>query len=126
MPTLAARAASMLTRQMKAAHGVSVTYSRASTSQSVSLTAWVGRTVFASNNDGGPAVEFGERDYLISAADLVLGGSAVEPAEADIVTEAIAGVSVRFRVARPSTGEPAWRWSDQGRTVYRVHCTRVP
>lgn len=122
MATLAERAAAMLTRRMKQTHGVSVVYSRATTGGAVTLTAWVGRTVFASNNDGGPAVEFGERDYLIEAADLTLG----EPEEADIVTEVIAGVSLRFRVSRPSTGEPAWRWSDPARTVLRVHCVRVP
>lgn len=120
--SLLTRAAETLRTRLAADAGVSVTYSRAATAGSVALTAWVGRTVFASNNDGGPAVEFGERDYLIPAAALTLG----EPEEADIVTETVGGESLRFRVVRPSTGEPAWRWSDPGRTVYRVHCTRAP
>lgn len=120
--SLMSRGMDFLNRTLNAAAGVDVTYSRAAAS--VTLTATVGRTVFRRNEQGGAAVEFGERDYLITAADLILSGVAVEPAEGDRITETINGVAVTFRVV-PVLGEPAWRWSDPSRTAYRVHVKRV-
>jgi hypothetical protein len=43
------------------------------------------------------------------------------PARGDQVTEAGVGT---FELAAPG-GEPHWRYSDQTRTLYRVHCKRV-
>jgi hypothetical protein len=125
MATMFQRAAAMLNRRMKQTQGVSVVYTRASVGQGVALTAWVGRTEASSENAGGPAVEYGDRDYLIAVADLVLGGAATEPKDADRVTEVIDGVPVVFQVSRPSNGEPSWRHSDPQRTVYRLHTKRV-
>jgi len=125
MPNLMARAQSLLNSRVEEAAGASVTYSRGRTGQSVALTAAVGRTVFASNGADGPRVDFGERDYLILAADLVLGGAAAEPEEGDRVSETIGGVEHTFKIMPTATGEPAWRWSDPGRTKYRLHVKRV-
>lgn len=123
MANLLSRASSWLSGAMQDAAGVAVTYTRAGTPPaSLTLTAWVGRTVFsiAQPNGGGNRVEWGERDYLIPAASLTLG----EPARGDRVTEVLAEGMRVFEVMAPA-GEPAWRWSDQARTVYRVHTKRV-
>jgi hypothetical protein len=78
--------------------------------------AWVGRTVFSRlNREGGAAVVFGDRDYLIPVAELPN-----EPQRGDRITEVISGVEAVFEVVEPM-GEPAWRYSDPGHTVYRVH-----
>lgn len=126
MTTLFERAADMLNRRMKETQGVSVTYSRASTGDSVAITAWVGRSQDAADAEGqGLRVEYGDRDYLIEAADLVLGGAATEPAGADRITETVNGVATVFEVMPLNTGAAGWRWSDPARTVYRVHTKRV-
>jgi hypothetical protein len=81
----------------------------------------VGRTVFSSNLNGGARVEWGDRDYLIAAADLAdLGG---EPAEGDTIEQTVDGTAVVFKVLPPDTGEPAYRWSDgETRQTWRLHC----
>lgn len=115
---------SFLTRTLAEAAGVTVTYTRDSQGQSVSLTAWVGRTVFRQQplpGQPGAQVIFGERDYLVPVASLILGGVAVLPARGDRITEAGVGT---FEVLAPGN-EPAWRYSDQTRTVLRVHVRRV-
>lgn len=109
-------------RRKKQADGRSVTYTRGDSS--LSLTAWLGRTLFsrlASPGVGGAAVEWGDRDYLVAVADLTLG----EPALGDRITETINGTAVVFEVLTPDTGEPAWRYSDPTRTVWRIHTKRV-
>lgn len=118
--TLASRAQAALIRRQKQAGGLAVTYTRGA--QSVSLTAWLGRTQFA--RLGGPgaqgaAVEWGDRDYLFATADLRLG----EPEVGDRLTEA--GSGLVYEVCTPDTGEPGWRYSDPSRTVIRVHTRRV-
>jgi len=115
---LMSRGMDFLNRTLKAAAGVEVAYTRGD--QSITLTATVGRTVFRRNEQGGAAIEFGERDYIIVAADLTFG----EPAEGDRITEVIGGASKTFEVV-PPFGEPAWRWSDPSRTAYRVHVKEI-
>ena len=114
--TLFGRAKSWLPATAKLAAGVTVTYARGGTTATVS--ALQGRTVFASVQEGGPRIEFGDRDYLILAADLILFG---EPAIGDRVTD---GGEV-YEVLTPGTGEPAWRWSDPAHISYRIHTKRV-
>lgn len=99
--------------------GVPVTYSR--TAGSVVLTVTPGRSESEATDDQGSATRVRSRDYLIDAATLVIGGSAVEPRPGDRITEGstTAGGSVYEVDNMP--GEPCWRWSDTGRTTYRVH-----
>lgn len=113
---LLSRGQAMLTRRMKQAAGVSVTYTRKGQSITVSA-AILGRAVFSSNLDGGARIEFGDRDYLIAVDDLTFGA----PQLGDRITESVDGVACVFEVMTPATGEPAWRYSDPGRTLWRIH-----
>ena len=117
------RAQAWLNSKMQTAAGVSIVYTRGA--YTVDLTPWVGRTVFASNLEGNARIEWGDRDYLITAAQLILNGSVVEPAVGDRITETVGGTSMAFEAMRPDTGEPCWRYSDPGRTLLRVHTKRV-
>lgn len=84
--------------------------------------AWVGRTAFRRDPAGertGAAVVIGDRDYLIPVSALPRA-----PERGDRVTETVGGRSVTFEVRAPA-GEPAWRYADPGRTLYRVHCAEV-
>ena len=116
------RAKAWFADTMKAGAGVTVLYSRSGQSPRT-ITAWVGRTLFSIAEPGsaGNRVEWGDRDYLIAAIDIASLG---EPQRGDRITEVLAEGTVVFEVMPPS-GEPAWRWSDQQRTVYRVHCKRI-
>lgn len=118
------RGQAMLGRQMKAAAGVEVTYSRGA--ESATFTAWPGETRFAvSSPDGKSRVVWGDADWLIEAADLVLDGAAVKPLKGDRIAATINGEACVFEASTP-TGETVWRWSDHmGRTRVRVHCKRV-
>lgn len=124
MGGLLARGQAMLNRVMGANESVALTYSRGSLSATLT-TAWVGRTLFAGQSQSsGARAEWGERDYLIPVASLALGGVLVTPSKNDRITEVIGGIPVVFELQTP-TGEPCWRFSDQARTLYRVHCKRV-
>lgn len=124
MTTLRDRGQAALVRRMQGSAGVAVTYTRVS-GETLTLTAWVGRTVFRrTESTPGPAVVFGERDYLFAAADLVVGGAAATPARGDRIVETVGGVALTFEVVPPD-GEPAWRYGDATRTTFRVHTKRV-
>jgi hypothetical protein len=125
MPNLLAKGQALLQRLMKkdATPAGAVTYRRGDL-ESFDLTgkAWVGRTVFVSNAEGGAIIEFGDRDYLVPVADLVLNGDEIRPQIGDVITERIGAFDVSFSIQEPATGEPAIRYSDPGRTIWRVHC----
>ena len=122
------RGQAMLNRTLVADAGVSIVYARTVTdvTTTATLVAWVGRTLFAGQTSQNAArAEWGERDYLIPVAALVIGGVPVTPQKnTDRITETINGVPVVFELQTP-TGEPVWRFADQFRTLYRVHCKRV-
>jgi len=121
---LLARGQAMLTRSLKDTAGQTITYTRGA--ESVTLTAWPGETLFALSAPTGAArVAWGDADWLIEAADLVIGGQAIKPLKGDRVSATINGEACAFEVATP-TGETPWRWSDHmGRTRIRAHTKRV-
>lgn len=129
MSRLSRGQAALIARQKAGATtGQTITYTRKA-GGTVDLTskAWVGRTVFRRNqmNDAsGAAVVFGDRDYLIPVDDLTSGGTAFEPIRGDRITETINGTATTFEVIA-QLGEPEQRFSDQDRTVYRVHTKKV-
>lgn len=94
--------------------GVAVTYQRGESS--VSLTATRGRTEFETDDGAGMPLSYESADWLVSAADLVIGGERIEPRQGDKVTD---GGKV-YEVLAPR-GEPVWRWRDGGRSQMRIH-----
>ena len=121
-----ATAQDALISRLKATAGSSVTYARGAAS--VTLTAWAGKSVQLWSPQGqspGVAVAWNERDYLIAVEDLVLSGSATTPQEGDTITETINGTPTKFAVTLDGS-EPCWRYSDQTRKLFRIHCKRVP
>lgn len=122
---LLARGVAMLNRALGDSEGRTVTYSRVvkGTTRSVVLTrARLGRTLFSGLQEQSVSVQWGERDYLIEAAELVLPTTgATTPQRGDRIAD---GAEV-WELSSPQTEEPPWRWSDQERTTYRVHVKRV-
>lgn len=116
---LLARGSTFLARAVGTKNGVTVTYTRGATS--VTVTDAVPGNSFAASVQPQqvPArVEVQDRDYLITAASIASLG---EPVVGDRITESGVGT---FEVVR-RTGEPAWRWSDAERTLYRIHTKPV-
>ena len=101
---------------------LSATYTRGAVA--TALTISIGRTVFESIRQGGARIEFGEIDFFINVADLVISGAATTPAEGDRIAATIRGLAYTFEVKAPGS-EPAWRYSDNYRTRFRVHCKQV-
>jgi hypothetical protein len=118
------RGLSMLRRVLGRAAGGPVAYTRGAVT--LDVTAWVGRTVYAQLPGAGTAVAvvYGERDYLFPAAALA-GLDPPEPRKGDRIEETIDGEDLTFEVLPGPAGEPAWRYSDPGRTLVRVHCKKV-
>jgi hypothetical protein len=114
-------AAALIDRK-QVSDGRSVTYSRGL--KAITLTAWLGNTLFARNTDEpGASVVWGERDYVFAVSELVIDGQQVMPLKDDRIAEVIDGQEVTFEVSTP-TGEPPARYLDLTRTMWLVHTKR--
>ena len=116
--------AALIRRQQKANAGDGTTIFYVRGAERIDLTgqAWnsnesLTRTV---KDPSAASVTNGGRDYLIPVAALVKNGTAWEPKKGDRIEETAAGVTLKFDVL-PVLGEPAARYSDDGRTLWRVH-----
>lgn len=114
-------------QQSAGATAATLTYHRKAGGSGIDLTGlmWRGETrVFRNPLQDGPTVVFAERDYLVPVADLAVGGVPFAPEEGDRIVEALAGVETVFEVRTPF-GEDASRYSDPGRTRWRIHAKEV-
>jgi len=116
------RASAWLDRVRKASLAHTVTYRRGD--QSVDVPATVGRTEFEAVDASGSLERVESRDFLILAADLVLGGAAVLPEPGDRIEETQDAVTCVYEVMAPAR-EPCWRWSDPYRRTLRIHTKEV-
>ena len=99
-----------------------VTYQRGV--ESVAVQATVGRTVFELADAYGVVERTESRDFLVLAADLVLGGAAVLPERGDRIRETDGAKVYVYEVMAPGK-EPHWRWSDDYRRTLRIHTKHV-
>jgi hypothetical protein len=99
-----------------------VTYSRpGSTPLAVGpIPAKLGKTPYETVDASGVVTTVESRDFLIEAADLVLGGAAVEPARGDRITDAVGQV---WEVAL-GPGQQCFRRVEFD-TVFRIHTKHV-
>ena len=105
---------SWLESQRKTHLSVPVIYRRGSDSAEVPAT--IGKTVFKVTDDYGRYQHIESRDYLISAADLVLNDTRILPEPGD----EIIGNGFIYEVMAPNN-EPEWRYSDSSRQTLRIH-----
>ena len=112
-----------LAGQLKTHASRPVVYRRGT--HAVTVQATVGRTLLKLDDGyGGVRMEWTDRDFLIHAADLVLGGSPTLPERGDVIRETQSGKVFVYEVMAPG-GEPPWRWSDVYRKVLRIHTKQV-
>jgi len=105
---------SWLAAQRRAHMTRSVVYRRGAAS--VALAATVGRTPFWVDRGEGLFERIESRDYLVTAADLSLGGMTVLPERGDQIIES----AKVYEVMAPAD-EPPYRYSDRGRSQLRIH-----
>ena len=99
-----------------------VTYKRGI--DTVDVPASIGRTEFEIDDGFGVLTKFESRDYLVLAADLVLGGWPILPERGDRIEETVGTTTYVYEVMAPGK-EPAWRYSDPYRKTLRIHTKQV-
>ncbi|MCA9179682.1 MAG: hypothetical protein KDB14_34740 [Planctomycetales bacterium] len=114
--------ASWLADQMKTHASIDVTYERGA--EQVPIKATVGKTEFELDDGSGVVVRIQSRDYLIHAADLVLGGVETLPVAGDLIREAQGPTIFVYEVMAPGN-EPHYRYSDSFRKLLRIHTKHV-
>jgi hypothetical protein len=105
---------SWLESQRKTHLSVPVIYRRGSNSVEVSAT--IGKTVFKVADDYGHYQHIESRDYLISTDDLVLNSTRIQPEPGDEIIEN----GFIYEVMAPNN-EPEWSYSDSFRQSLRIH-----
>ncbi len=85
--------------------------------QEIEVPATLGRTVFRLDVGMGVTERVEARDYLIGAEHLT---GFDQPKPGDRIIEDRDGQRHTAEVMAPG-GEPAWRWSDPDRRIYRIH-----
>lgn len=107
--------------RQSARNGVTVAYSRKA--DTANFTALIGSTLLrVMDMTGAVRTVRTDRDFLIAVAAFkpVFG----EPKESDRISETINGVTAVYEVL-PYGDEPGFRYSDEFRTVYRIHAKRI-
>ncbi len=118
MPDLLEQGAVWLDQQRSRHLTRTVTYRRGT--ESVDLPATIGKTVFEQADAYGVIHRTESRDYLVSAADLVLDGTPEQPKAGDRICETAGEQILLYEVMAPG-GEPPWRYSDAFRRTLRIH-----
>jgi len=118
MPDLLEQGAAWLEDQRTRHLSRTVTYLRGG--DSVDLPATIGRTEFEQADDYGVVHRTESRDFVVLAADLVLGGVPILPQAGDRIRETADGQIFLYEVMAPG-GEPPWRYSDPYRRALRIH-----
>ena len=99
-----------------------VTYVRGE--ESVEVQAAVGHTVFEVDDGTGVLEQYESRDFIVRAADLVLGGAKVVPARGDRIREEQDGMMYVYEVMAPGRF-PHAKFSDRSRRTLRIHTKLV-
>jgi hypothetical protein len=86
--------------------------------------ATIGKTTFEVDDGYGVLVRSESRDFLVSADDLVVDGTAIMPQRGDRIQETQGAVTFTYEVTAPGK-EPCWRWSDAFHKTLRIHTKQV-
>lgn len=122
MPDLLQTACDWLTGALKANASQPVTFRRGSAT--IPLQATLGSTEWSSEPSDGIVETWESRDFLITAADLVLNGQRIEPVANDRIEQVIGGTTFVYQVLSQSAGQP-FAYSDPGRGGMRIHTKLV-
>lgn len=107
----------------RAAVGSLVTYH--ADGESVQLTAALGWSPFEITDELGRITTWRSRDFIILAAELVIGGQAIEPQRGHYILFTVGGQVERYTVQHPDPKQAPWRYMDPTNTAFRIHTTRT-
>jgi len=119
---LIADGASWLAGVQKDELATTVTY--VNSDGSVDVDATRGSSEFDVEDRSGIFTKTESRDFIVHTADLMIGGSEVEPKRGDKVQETGGDTVYIYQVMSPSGG-PVWRWWDRDRTRRRIHAKLI-
>lgn len=101
----------------------SVVYARGG--DSVTLVASVGRTVHEVMNNLGIIVATESRDFIVTAADIEIDGSVVEPRSGDRITDTQGSVDYVYEVMPFGKDSRTFRYCDADHSYLRIHTKEV-
>ena len=105
---------------MRVAHASQmVTYQRGG--DLVEVAATVGRKAYEIADEYGAVVQVDATDFIVAAADLVLGGETVEPQPGDRIRMTVTGGVEVYEVLAPGPGMAHSEPADPYRMAWRVH-----
>ena len=123
MPDLLRLGQQWLASKLKSHASSTVVYVRGANQVSVSAT--IGRTLMKLDDGyGGIRMQWTDRDFLIAPLDLIIAGLAITSEPGDTILETVGTKVYTYEVNAPG-GEPAWRWSDPHRSLYRIHTKEI-
>lgn len=80
---------------------------------------------YESEDGRGLVTDYAMEDFLFASAALILAGVRVEPEAGDQIEQTVGDQVLVYELMSPGGQEPAWRYSDTGRTQLRVHTKLV-
>lgn len=105
--------------------GETVTLIRGAASNTA--TAVPGRTLTTRISEEGTQTNQHIRDWLIAADQYdPLATGPVEPRQGDELTRTVGTTTERYEVFTPDGFDEPYRFSDRGRTRYRIHTRQIP
>jgi hypothetical protein len=124
MPTLMQNAATWLGAQLQAAAGRSIIYHRSSdVSGTISgVCSKVEYEVLDRDEGAMTAVTFD--DWLFTASELIVNGTAITPRIGDQITETLNGTTITYEVL-PIDKRPCFEFADSSGILLTVHTKRV-
>jgi hypothetical protein len=109
---------------LKAVAGVSITFTRASSSKTGTFTAVPGDTIVEQVDETGQTVRLKVRDYLVSRTDFEgIVGAGLDPERLDEFIEQVADYDRTYRTIE--LGGEVSRWWDKSGQVLRIHTTEI-
>ena len=109
---------------LKAVAGVSITFTRASSSKTGSITAVPGDTIVEQVDETGQTVRLKVRDYLVSRTDFEgIVGAGLDPERLDEFIEQVADYDRTYRTIE--LGGEVSRWWGKSGQVLRIHTTEI-
>ena len=123
MEDMLASGMSFLDQSMRTYASKLVTYTRKRSS--IVVPAQSGTSILRINDADGGAIVRTDKDFLISAADLIFLEAATVPHEGDLITEIIGAKTYTYRVERPTVTDDCWRYSDPYQNRFRIHTKAI-
>lgn len=116
-----ARGVAHLASRLKAHGSVTIVIRRGPLSVSLSATL-ADSLLRTSDRAGNTKIERTDRDFIFTAADLILGGVVVTPERGDKVDVTFGSTVSRYEIMAFGGGtEPHWRYEDNHNILIRVH-----